>query len=65
MINDVPCQYCGLMHQYVCPKIRSIEYYENGAVKQVEFKTDSPLEHTIPYIHSGIAGIPSTYSNSR
>jgi hypothetical protein len=32
------CPYCGGRHKgIVCPKIRAIEYFENGTVKRVEF----------------------------
>jgi len=36
-----PCQWCSNGGQFVwhapCPKVRLIEYYENGHVKRVEF----------------------------
>lgn len=38
-VND--CQYCGKSHGRRCPEVRAIEYYENGAVKRVEFMTVS------------------------
>lgn len=33
------CGHCGLVHSlYVpCPRIKAIEYYENGAVKRIEY----------------------------
>lgn len=33
-----PCHYCGGWHSGFCPKIESIEYYPDGAVKAVKFK---------------------------
>lgn len=32
-----PCGYCGNHHAAKCPLVRSIEYFENGMVKRVEF----------------------------
>jgi hypothetical protein len=31
------CQYCGGWHTTTCPRIKSIEYHTDGAVKRVEF----------------------------
>jgi hypothetical protein len=31
------CQHCGFIHDGVCPRIKSIEYYENGMLKKVEY----------------------------
>jgi hypothetical protein len=36
------CPYCSseanqIYHSGKCPKVKTIEYYENGAVKKVEF----------------------------
>jgi hypothetical protein len=28
---------CGFIHDGVCPQIKSIEYYENGMIKKVEY----------------------------
>lgn len=34
------CAYCGQMpHPGVCPTVKAIEYYADGTVKRVEFKT--------------------------
>lgn len=30
------CNHCGYIHDGVCPKIKSIEYFENGMIKKVE-----------------------------
>jgi hypothetical protein len=37
--NAVLCGHCGLYHGVggMCPRIKSIEYYENGTVKRVEY----------------------------
>jgi len=31
------CPYCNGIHDGVCPRIKSIEYYPNGVIKRVEF----------------------------
>jgi hypothetical protein len=36
-MNMNKCEYCGLIHEAVCPKVKSIEYNECGTVKRVEF----------------------------
>lgn len=34
------CQWCGTIHGGVCPKVLAIEYFENGNIKRVEFKSE-------------------------
>ncbi len=41
------CPFCSnetskIFHTGTCPRVKSIEYYENGKVKRIEFK-DDPL----------------------
>ena len=36
-IPQVPCGYCGKYHQGICPRIKSVEYHDNGTVRRVEF----------------------------
>jgi hypothetical protein len=31
------CEYCGLTHDTICPRIQAIEYHPDGAIKRVEF----------------------------
>lgn len=31
------CEHCGGMHGGQCPRVKSIEYHESGAVKRVEY----------------------------
>lgn len=33
------CDYCGLHHMGACPRVKAIEYYENGTVKRVDLHT--------------------------
>lgn len=32
-----PCAYCPNLHAGVCPRIKRIEYHENGSIKAIEF----------------------------
>lgn len=41
------CQHCGLTHDTTCPRIKAIEYSENGAVKRIEFHEPLALPTTI------------------
>lgn len=34
-IDDNNCRYCGNIHTGLCPLIKEIEYYPNGAIKKV------------------------------
>jgi len=31
------CQHCGNYHTGQCPRVKAIEYHDNGAVKRIEF----------------------------
>jgi hypothetical protein len=31
------CGYCGMGHIGTCPRVKAIEYHENGTLKRVEF----------------------------
>ena len=33
------CRWCGMMHGLVCPLVKAVEYYQDGSIKRVEFKT--------------------------
>ncbi len=37
-----PCPYCGHGHTGTCPKVRAIDYYQDGTVKRVEFYEPKP-----------------------
>jgi hypothetical protein len=32
-----PCGWCGNYHLGFCPRIKTIEYHENGLTKRIEF----------------------------
>lgn len=38
-MGNEPCPHCGMTHATTCPKIKAIEYFEDGSVKRVEFMT--------------------------
>ena len=38
---DGTCKWCGETHRGMCPRVRTIEYYETGTVNRVEFVTAS------------------------
>lgn len=31
------CPHCGCIHSTTCPRIKAIEYGENGMIKRIEF----------------------------
>lgn len=35
--SPAPCRFCGQRHGHLCPYVRAIEYYPDGAVRRVEF----------------------------
>lgn len=48
------CHWCGETHGVKCPYVKSIEYYESGEVKKVEFfslaeMTSSLIYNPLPY----------------
>lgn len=46
--NTDPCQYCGMVHAGTCYRIKRIEYWENGAVRSIEFN-DNPYSNAPPF----------------
>jgi hypothetical protein len=39
MSTSTTCAYCGGSHAAVCGLIKAIEYFQDGSVRRVEFKT--------------------------
>ena len=37
------CEHCGLLHEHTCPRVRVIEYYQDGSVKRIEFHDPQPV----------------------
>lgn len=31
------CEHCGMIHEGQCPRIKAIDYYEDGCVKRIEY----------------------------
>lgn len=47
MTTSTKCAHCGLIHETTCPRIKAIEYHEDGVtVKRIEFH--EPLSTLIP-----------------
>jgi len=48
----INCQFCGQDHGVQCPAVKAIEYFPNGKVKRVEFKSAAdyvPMPYPLPY----------------
>ena len=41
------CGHCGCYHSGPCPRIKAIEYYENGTIKRVEYFDQRPQVSTV------------------
>jgi hypothetical protein len=37
------CEHCGFGHVGACPRIKMIEYFENGRIKRVEYHSMDKL----------------------
>lgn len=37
------CQHCGNWHSGICPKVKAIEYYNDGTIKRVEYFGNEPV----------------------
>ena len=31
------CEWCGMIHETICPQIKAIEYHSDGTTKRIEF----------------------------
>lgn len=47
------CEYCGMIHKGVCPKVRSIEYHQDSTIKRVEFFESQNLAADLHLIKMG------------
>lgn len=43
------CQYCGFIHDSVCPRVKKVEYYPDGQTKCVEFVEPKPANPILPH----------------
>ncbi len=46
-----PCPHCGMGHTGTCPRVKAIDYYENGTVKRVEYHQEyysRPITYEVP-----------------
>lgn len=39
-MGNYQCGHCGYIHGPICPRIKAIQYYPNGAVKRVEYNQE-------------------------
>lgn len=54
------CQHCGLIHSSTCPRIKAIDYFQDGTIKRVEFH--QPVAEQAPCRPTGLeffAGQPA------
>jgi hypothetical protein len=52
-----PCPYCGMTgHTGTCWRVKSIEYFPNGAVKRVELNDGTTVASAVPF-----AGLPEIH----
>lgn len=48
--SSAACPYCGTIHGPLCPAVKEIEYFPDGKVKRVEFKTAPDYQSwVVPY----------------
>jgi hypothetical protein len=47
------CRWCGNLHGGEhCPRVRAIEFFENGTVKRVEFRDEEDeAPATLPFVY--------------
>ena len=38
-VETAKCRWCGMIHGSLCPQVKAIEFFADGTVKRVEFKT--------------------------
>lgn len=58
-----PCKWCGRLHLEVCPRVKAIEYHENGTVKRVEFHDSRPSRFPRGWDDLGGPSIPAPPSD--
>lgn len=59
------CPHCGMIHQTTCPKIKAIEYHENGVtVRKIEFHSPRPVASAVPAPVIFNPNISNTYGSS-
>ncbi len=42
------CRWCGVIHGPTCPTVKAIEFFPDGSVKRVEFKTAADYASAMP-----------------
>ena len=59
---DGTCKWCSETHRGMCPRVKTIEYYETGTVKRVEFITASCRSGRNPSMTTALADAGLQYS---
>lgn len=48
------CETCGIDHPGQCPRIKAIEYHENGTIKRIEYFEERPqVKFELPPLTAG------------
>ncbi len=40
MIINQQCEWCGLEHGPLCPRVIAVEYFPNGGIRRVELRAE-------------------------
>lgn len=52
-ITEAPlCQWCGARPAILCPRVKALEWFQDGTLKRVEFKTETDYLSPGTYIPS-------------
>jgi hypothetical protein len=52
------CKHCGNIHEFRCPLVKSIEYYEDGTLKKIEYMTPADYGTMSTVISVPVYGYP-------
>lgn len=46
----IGCPHCGMIHDTTCPRIKAMEYHQDGTIRRVEFHSPAsyPVEPPKP-----------------
>lgn len=64
-MNTNTCPHCGMIHQTTCPRIKAIEYQQDGiTVKRIEFHGPQPMVSANPLNHFVVGNLPDAPANT-
>lgn len=58
--DQAKCRWCDQIHGPTCPTVKAIEFFEDGTVKRVEFKTATDYAVPLAHLNPSLVG-PSPY----